>query len=88
MRIKVRKIGEGLHHSEVVVEVKTVGGMERLVVANRALRDNSILVGAPLAQRKRDQVLVELPRETMSGASRVWVKSNNLIMDQSEVRAA
>jgi len=88
MRIKVQKIGEGLHHSEIVVEIKVVGGVERLVVAARAVKDNSILVGAPLAQKGRGQVLVELPRETMSGASRVWVKQDTLIEDKNEVRAA
>ena len=88
MRIKVRKTGEGLHHSEVVVEIKTVSGIERLVVATRALKDDTILVGAPLAFGGRGKVLVELPRETMSGASRVWVKSDNLVEDKGEVRAA
>jgi hypothetical protein len=87
MRIKVRKIGEGLHHSEVVVEIKTIGGSERLVIAERALRGGSLPVGAPLAARGRS-LLVELPRETMSGASRVWVKAEKLISDENEVRAA
>jgi hypothetical protein len=88
MRIKVRKIGEGLHHSEIVVEIKTVGGIERLVVATRAVEEGSILVGAPLAQKPRGQVLVELPRETMSGAARVWVKQDALIEDKPKARAA
>ena len=88
MRLKVRKIGDGLHHSEVVVEVKTIDGIERLVVASRALEGNSVSVGAPLALKGKGQVLVELPREAMSGASRVWVKSEALVEDKREVRAA
>ena len=57
------------------------------MIASRAVKDNSILVGAPVAHKGKDHVLVELPRETMSGASRVWVKEDDLIEDK-EVRAA
>jgi hypothetical protein len=88
MRIKVRKIGEGVHHSEVVVEVTTVDGIERLVIPARSIHNDSLLVGAPIAIRKRGQILVELPREAMSGASRVWVKPDNVIADKGEARAA
>ncbi|HEY5049162.1 MAG TPA: hypothetical protein VII49_14190 [Rhizomicrobium sp.] len=85
MRIKVQKIGDGAHHSESVVEIKTTGGgVERLVIATRSLQNNSILVGAPLGHKGKE-VLVELPREAMSGTSRVWVSSKNLLEDEARV---
>ena len=86
MRVKVRTIGEGLHPNELVVEVKTVSGAEQLVVDRRSVNANSVSVGAPL-RSDRDNQLVELPRETMSGLWRVWVKSNSLSPDSSAVFA-
>lgn len=77
MRLKVRKIGEGLHPNELVVEIETVGGTERLVVDRRAIESRSISIGAPLRE-ERGRVLVELPRETMTGAWRVWVRQDAL----------
>jgi hypothetical protein len=85
MRLKVRKIGKGLHPSEVVVEVTTSTGKERLVVDKRSLEENSLLVGSPIAEGG-DSLLVELPREAMSGAWRVWVKRNLLF--EGKARAA
>lgn len=86
MRVKVRTIGKGLHPSEVVVEVQTVGGIEQLVVDKRAVRSNSISVGAPLRWDEGRQ-LVELPRETTSGQWRIWVKPETLSPDKT-VKAA
>jgi hypothetical protein len=80
MRIKVRTIGEGLHPSELVIEVKTFDGAERLVVDKRSVSAGSLSVGAPL-RRDEDRQLVELPRETTNGLWRVWVKSDSLSPD-------
>jgi len=77
MRIKVRKIGKGLHPNEVVVEVQTSDGIERLVVDRRAIEASSLSIGDPLREES-GKLLVELPRETMSGAWRVWVKRGTL----------
>jgi hypothetical protein len=77
LRLKVRKIGEGLHPNDVVVEVETVKGTERLVVDRRAIEANSVSIGMPLRQDK-GRILVELPRETMTGAWRVWVRQDAL----------
>ena len=77
MRIKVREVGKGLHPSEVVVEIQTSDGMERLVVDKRTIETNSLSVGNPL-RADNGKYLVELPRETMSGAWRVWVKQDAL----------
>lgn len=72
MRIKIDKVGQGLHPSEVVVQVETINGPERLVVDSRAIKGDSIDVGYPVAKNE-DYWLVELPSETDHGAWRVWV---------------
>lgn len=78
MRVKVREIGPGLHPSEAVVEIRTVGGSERLVVDRKSIQDETIFAGwRPLAEKK-GQWLIELPRETMSGTWRVWVKRDQI----------
>lgn len=82
MRVTVQEIGKGLHPSEVVVEVKTSTGTERLVVDKRSVRENSVAVGSPISQRN-DSLLVELPRETMTGVWRVWVKRAALKPDKA-----
>lgn len=81
MRVKVRKIEDGLHPNEVVVEVRTLNGSERLVVDRRAIEAGSLSVGAPLREDGGHH-LVELPRETTNGLWRVWVKSDVLSPDK------
>jgi hypothetical protein len=83
MRLKVREIGKGLHPSEVVVEVSTSTGKERVVVDIRSLTDGSISVGSPLGKKGQDTLLVELPREAMSGTWRVWVKERLLVPEMN-----
>lgn len=87
MRVKIREIGEALHPSERVVEVTTSNGKERLVVDKRSIEAGTIAVGSPIA-RKTDLWLIELPRETMGGSWRVWVKRNLLVEDASRMDAA
>lgn len=88
MRLKVREIDRGLHPSEVVVEIRTATGPERLAVDRRSVQNGTLFVGwRPLAE-KRGQWLIELPRETMSGTWRVWVKHNEIVAEPREaVRA-
>jgi hypothetical protein len=85
-RVKVRTVGVGQHPSEAVVSVTTADGkQEELIVDRRSLEGKeSLRVGYPL-RRDGDQVLIELPRETMRGSWRIWVKGNDL---ESEERAA
>ena len=46
MWVKVRQVGRGLHPSETVVEIQTVGGPERLVVDKKSIqKEPSLLVG-------------------------------------------
>ncbi|MFI4959867.1 MAG: hypothetical protein ACHP82_00240 [Hyphomicrobiales bacterium] len=88
MRVKVREIDRGLHPSEVVVEIKTSDGSERLVVDRNSIQEKTIFAGwRPIAE-KGSQWLIELPRETMSGTWRVWVKHSEIIPEDREaVRA-
>ena len=86
MRLKVAEISEGLHPSETVVSVNTSKGAERVVVSTRSIESNSIPVGWPLGTAEK-LTLVELPRETESGAWRIWVPSDELIQIEERMRA-
>jgi hypothetical protein len=78
MKLRVKKIRDGMHPSETVVAIPTSEGDERLTVDKNALGENTTLeIGWPLRQ-KDNLVLIELPRETQSGAWRVWVPRDAL----------
>lgn len=88
MRVKVREIGRGLHPSEAVVQIKTIGGTEKLVVDRKSIQGGTIFAGwRPIAE-KRGQWLIELPRETMSGTWRVWVRHNEIAPEDQEAMRA
>lgn len=78
-RVKVRTVGVGQHPSEAVVSVTTADGKkEELIVDRRSLEGKeSLRVGYPL-RREGDQALIELPRETIRGSWRIWVKREDL----------
>ena len=79
MRIRVEKVRDGLHPSEVVVAVTTAEGREQLVVHKRSLDNGTLEIGYPIGEDKDlGQYLVELPRETASGSWRVWVPRANV----------
>lgn len=82
MRLKVEKIGEGLHPSEYVVGVRTKGGTEELVLDPRSIQGDTVVIGWPVGSEGGYQ-LVELPRPTSRGARRVWVKKEDLIPDRA-----
>lgn len=83
LRVRVKRLREGLHPNEVVVGVTTAdGSTEELVVHRRSIReDDTILIGYPVGRDDKNNLLIELPRETMRGASRVKVDSNSLIRE-------
>ncbi len=81
MRLLVEEVGKGLHPSEVVVAIKAADRMERLVVSRRSIKNGSIQVGWPLGE-KDDLILIELPRETQTGAWRVWISRKQLIEEE------
>ncbi len=86
MRLKVEKVGEGLHPSELVVSVRTKDGPEELVIDPRSLRHESVRIGWPVGA-ENGFLLVELPRQTSRGAQRVWVRKDDLV-DEGQIRAS
>lgn len=75
MKVKVTKVSEGSHPSEVIVSVDTTAGPERLVVHQRSLQNDGLDIGYPI-NREDSNYLIELPRETISGSWRVWVPAS------------
>jgi hypothetical protein len=88
MRLKVEEVGRGLHPNETVVAVKGSDGLERLVVPRQSIADGSIEIGWPIrANSTGDLFLIELPRETQSGAWRVWVPRSQIFEEKERMRA-
>lgn len=72
MRLKLVDVIEGPGPEEMLVTIPTAEGRREEVVLDRSLvRDRTIEV-AKIGERE-GRTLVELPRETMSGAWRVWI---------------
>ncbi len=47
----------------------------------RSLRNDTLRVGYPVDQNAENHFLVELPRETLRGIWRVWVREDALIRE-------
>jgi hypothetical protein len=78
LRLKVERIREGQHPSELVVAVTTADGQrEELIVDQRSLTGDTIEIGYPVGSEK-NRLLVELPRETLRGLWRVWVGQDDV----------
>lgn len=81
LRVKIQRIREGQHPSEMVVAVTTADGeREELIVDRRSLRDDTLGVGYPVGTDK-NRLLIELPRETLRGLWRVWVSSDSIVRE-------
>jgi hypothetical protein len=79
--VRVQKVGDGMHPSEVVVMVRTAdGGQEKLIVDRRSLHDDTLDIGFPVGSEP-DKFLIELPSETMSGSWRVWVSPDQIVQE-------
>ena len=89
MRLKVEKIGEGLHPNEAVVSVQTKDGPVMMVVDPTIINpDDTVVIGWPVATDPKNQaLLVELPRETEHGSWRVWVAERELHFEDERKRA-
>jgi len=85
--LKIKTLGEGLHPSEVFVSVETRDGPEQVAVDAKALRNGTLPIGWPVA-KTGDFLLVELPRPTVSGARRVWVRKEDLVPDKMARKTA
>lgn len=77
MHLRVQRLGEGLHPSEMVVSVTTKDGPEELVIDPHSLQGDTLEIGYPVG-REGNMLLVELPRQTARGAWRVWVREDEL----------
>ena len=78
------EIERGLHPNEVVVAVTTAdGSREELIVDKRSLRNDTLRIGYPVGSDEKKGLLVELPRETLRGISRVWVRGDSLTREEA-----
>jgi hypothetical protein len=71
VRVKFEKKSAGPVASEALVEIPTVTGNVEVVVHTSQVDNEGVEAG--WIGKSGDKVLVELPRETMSGEWRVWV---------------
>ena len=78
MRVRVQKIGQGEHPHGILVELMTVTGPHRLVVDDRQIERDSVSIGYPL-RRDNELVWVALPRPTLAGSFRVWVRAEDVL---------
>ena len=83
LRLKVERVREGQHPSEVIVAVMTADGrQERFVADVRSLRNDTVSIGYPVAGDTK-RWLVELPREALSGIWRLWVPKDALVKESA-----
>lgn len=71
VRIKITNREDGPIPSETVVTIPTTTGTEEVVVHTSQATADSVEAG--FIGEDGDRVLVELPRETVSGRWRVWI---------------
>ncbi|MBV8888544.1 MAG: hypothetical protein JO305_02635 [Alphaproteobacteria bacterium] len=76
-RIRISHKENGAIPSEAVVTIPTTSGPEEVVVHSSQASEDSVEAG--FIGREGDRVLVELPRETVSGRWRVWISKDALI---------
>ena len=76
MRVRITRREEGSIPSETVVTIATLGGPEEVVVHETQVSEAGVEAG--YIGERSGQVLVELPRETLSGRWRVWVPKEAL----------
>jgi hypothetical protein len=79
MLLLVNRVADGPGPGEVLVTVRTANGrQEEVIVHERALSDQNLEIGHPISQQN-GHLLVELPREAMSGLWRVWVDRDQVV---------
>jgi hypothetical protein len=87
MLLRIKNLGEGLHPSETFVSVETRNGPEGLVVDAKSLRNGTLPIGRPVGKAD-DFLLVELPRPTITGVRRVWVRKDELVPERAARKTA
>ena len=87
MLLKIKNLGEGLHPSETFVSFETREGSEQVAVDAKSLRNGTLPIGWPVG-KSAGFFLVELPKPTVRGARRVWVRKEDLLPDRRARRTA
>jgi hypothetical protein len=82
MLIKCTRLMDGPGPSEAIVGVRTVGGKQEEVVVYTGLLKNGYLQVGPHLSSQKDQVLIELPRESASGRWRVWIPESEIVSER------
>lgn len=77
VRVKISHRENGPIPSETLVVIPTTTGSEEVIVHNSQASDNSVEAG--FIGAKDGRVLVELPRETVSGRWRIWVPKTAIL---------
>jgi len=77
LRIRITHREKGSIPSEAVVTIPTTTGTEEVVVHMSQATADSVEAG--FIGQDGDRILVELPRETVSGRWRVWVSRDALV---------
>jgi hypothetical protein len=77
MRVKCKAVSVGPGPMEVVVEIVTMDGNEEVIVSKKLVSNKFLEVGS-LVHEDSNRVLLELPRESVSGKWRVWVPRSEL----------
>jgi hypothetical protein len=80
MRIKVQHVGCGPRPHDIVIELNTASGPQRLVVNDSTIEDSSLAIGYPLRRDDRF-VFVALPGITTKGSYRVWIPAQDIVPD-------
>ena len=74
-KVKAEKVSKGMIPSERFVLVRTAEGYnEEVPASDRQVVGKYLLVSK--IYEEKDRILVELPRESSSGAWRIWVPRN------------
>lgn len=81
-QIAVEEVEEGLHPSELVVTIRTAEGKTEEVAVDRQLVTDRRLKAYAVGV-EGNRVLVELPRETLSGFWRVWMPTASVFNEEA-----
>ena len=76
-KVKCDKVVDGLMPAEKIARIQTADGkIEDVAVSAKSISGDKLL--AAEIGRREGKVLVELPRESVSGRWRIWVKESSI----------
>jgi hypothetical protein len=77
VKIKCVTVENGPGPSETVIAIKTSSGHDEEVVVHKSLTENNTVQVSRIGS-DNERVLVELPRESVSGNWRIWIPQSVL----------